>query len=460
MKRIILLSSLLMFFAAGCSKEATVEEAAIEMLSGVKSQIELDSDGDVENIRFSSTKAWHIEMSDDAAWLEVSPLEGEAGTGRIKVSADINKTGETRTAEVNVCSEEVKVTLTFVQDKYVPTFELLDTEKEISCLGGEFAIKVYTDVDYEYHCEADWVHLPNTKAPRVREVLVSVDPNTSEERTAVITFCSDNTCKSFTITQRPVGTEADDWKKDAFVHRSLAMRFTATWCGYCPMMGTAFDSAKSQMTGSLELLSLHGQGSDLEFSGTNAMVSRFKVSGYPTGVVDARASVANNDSAVTASRVVDVAKETQEAYPATSGIACSSTLDGSELTMDIDVYFKEADSYRVTVLLLEDKIVGYQNGASRDYVHNDVARLALTSMSGESVKLSEGGQVWTKSYTANINSGWNPENLKILVYVEKTYGDGGKVAQVNGVQYGNYGDTYIDNCRAVPVGVSAELELR
>jgi hypothetical protein len=114
----------------------------------------------------------------------------------------------------------------------------------------------------------------------------------------------------------------------------------------------------------------------------------------------------------------------------------------------------------VTVLLLEDGIVGYQNGGGNSYTHNDVARYAFTSMSGESVKIESANTVWTQVYTTKINSAWNPDNLKVLVYVERPYGDQSKVQKVANADYGNYGDTYIDNCRAVMVGKKAALELR
>ena len=51
-------------------------------------------------------------------------------------------------------------------------------------------------------------------------------------------------------------------------------------------------------------------------------------------------------------------------------------------------------------------------------------------------------------------------NLRILVYVEKPYGEEVIVTAVEGVNYSNYGDTYIDNCRSVKVGIEASLELK
>ena len=103
---------------------------------------------------------------------------------------------------------------------------------------------------------------------------------------------------------------------------------------------------------------------------------------------------------------------------------------------------------------------GRRSRTCRRYVHNDVARKAITSMNGEEIVIAEDFQQWTKSYTLDINSKWKSENLEILVYVEKPYGDQTVVKGVKDASYGRYGDTYIDNCRAVKVGETAELELR
>ena len=448
-------------FLMGCDGPGTGEVMGeIQLSSSSKDIVEIDADGSRESIRFSSALDWNIELSAD--WLTVDPMEGGPGPARVSFSADANETQEVRQTVVNICSGTVKFPITVTQEPFIPTFDLLDTEDEISCLGGEVVVRVYTDVDYSYECQSDWVKGPDTKAARTRQVVFTVEPNTlPETRTTLITFCAGTVCKAFTLTQRAAGTEADDWKKDPFRHRSLAMRFTATWCGYCPMMGTAFDSAKSQMSGALELVSLHGGQSDLEFSGTNTLINRFNVSGFPTGIVDARASIPNYQTTdQTATATMDVAKETQEEYPAKSAITCSSSLSGTSLSVDLSLYFKEADTYRVTVLLLEDGITGAQNGVSGTYVHNDVARKAITSMNGEEIVIAEDFQQWTKSYTLDINSKWKSENLEILVYVEKPYGDQTVVKGVKDASYGKYGDTYIDNCRVVKVGETAELELR
>lgn len=431
----------------------------IQLSSSSKDVIEIDSDGSTESVRFSSALDWHVECAD--TWLTIDPMEGGPGTARISIRAGQNDTKETRQTVVTICSEGFELPITVTQEPFLATFDLLDVEKEVSCLGGEIVVSVYTDVDFSYECQDDWVKGPSTKAPRTRQVAFTVEPNTlPQERTTVITFVAGDITKEFTLTQRAAGTESDDWKKDPFVRRSLAMRFTGDWCGYCPYMATAFESAKQQVDDDMVILNIHGGGSTYDFSKADTYMKRFAVRGFPTGVIDTRAVVQNDEPSVVSSIVVDLIEESQNAYPSKSGIALNSSLNGSSLTVDLTLFFKEADAYRVVVLLLEDGIKGKQSGVSGTYTHNDVARAALTSVDGEAVDIAADNTVWTKTYKTELNSKWDSENMEVLVYVEKPYGDQTVVKGVKSAKYGNYGERYTDNCRAVKVGETAALELR
>ena len=437
-------------------------DSSIQLGSGVEQEIILDSDGGSKIIRFTAPLNWHVELSGESEWLVLSPVEGEAGTGRVKVKAEANTSGGTRRAEFSVCSGTHSVQFYVVQDHYEMVFDLPETEMQVSSSGGILPIPINTNQDFDVISDKDWVVPSPSQGKRPEYVVVAVEPNlTNASRTAEVVVSSDMGEVTVTVTQEAVDAALAQWTEKSFASRSLAMRFTATWCGYCPMMGKAFDIAKARMDGSLELVSLHGSESDLEFSGTNQLGRRFAIGGYPTGVVDARASIQNYSSYdYTASLVEQVAQETRKSYPTVSGIAVDSYLSGTELTVFVPIYFHKSGSYRVSVLLLEDGIVGYQNGGGSSYTHNDVARYAFTSMSGESVKIESDNTVWTNVYTARVDSEWNPDNLKVLVYVERAYGGLPLVTEVSGAEYYNDSDTFIENCRSVPIGEAGQLELK
>lgn len=440
--------------------EEQVGNAQIELASTQKDVVVADPSDDSFNIRFMSSAAWKASVEDGADWVTLSPTEGEAGTGKVGVKVSRNDSEGDRTATVKITAGNASVQVLIEQAMFVPTFDLSMSSKEISAKGGVISVVVSTDVEYYYDIIPDWITVVESKLVFDYHHQFNIEPNPlPEPRTGMITFCAGGMCKAINITQRAAGTEADDWKVDEFHHRSLALRFTADWCGYCPYMATAFSSVKSSMKDRFEMVSLHGDASTYEFAGTTTLANRFKVSGFPTGVVDGRAIVQNSVSTdVTASVAKEVAEETQATYPATTGIACSSTLEGTTLNVNVDLYAKEADTYKLVVLLLEDNIVGYQNGGGNSYEHNDVARMALTPIMGDEVVAANDFEICSKSYTAEIKSSWKAENLRLMIYVEKPYGERERVKGVANAKYNNE-STYVDNCRSIPVGVNAELEL-
>ena len=471
MKNLISYFMMFMLFATACTAVDTGDPThndgengapSIQLGTGVEQEIILEADGGSEIIRFTSSQSWYVELPEGASWLELSPTEGEPGNGRVKVKAGANISEGIRRAEFKVCSGDLSVQFSVVQDSYEIMFDIHETEMHISASGGIIPIPINTNQDFFVVSDQDWIIPAISQARRPEYVVVAAEPNlTSEPRTSEVVVSCDVAEITVLITQDAAEGLLTQWTEKSFASRSLAMRFTADWCGYCPMMATAFDAAKQQMKDAFEIVSLHGSESAYEFNGTNQLGRRFDISGYPTGIVDSRASIPNYEpSTATTSIAVQVAQETKKSYPTVSGIAVDSHLSGTELTVFVPIYFHQPDAYRVTVLLLEDGIVGYQNGGGSRYTHNDVARTAMTSMSGESVKIESANTVWSQVYTAKVASSWNPDNLKVLVYVERPYGDQPMVREVEYASYGNYGDTYVDNCRAVKVGEMGDLELR
>lgn len=255
-----------------------------------------------------------------------------------------------------------------------------------------------------------------------------------------------------------VGSEPDDddpdgWKSREFWHRSLGMRFTATWCGYCPMMATSFKTAMTNYPDKIELVNLHASSSNLAFSGTSRLASIFNVTGYPTGNVDYRKRIGNSDSDYTARLIVNAVKETENNYPTKTGISFTSSVTGSTLNLDIKLYIKEKGDYKVTAILLEDGIVGVQNGAGNDYVHDRIARLSITDITGDGFSTSADYETVNKHYSAAIPSSLDKGNLHILVYVLKQYGS------QTIIRTADYGDYYVDNAVSAAVGTTQKLIL-
>ena len=245
--------------------------------------------------------------------------------------------------------------------------------------------------------------------------------------------------------------EPEEWASKEFWHRSLAMRFTATWCGYCPNLATGFAKAVSQYPNKIEQLNLHPTSSNLGFSGTSALSNIFNVTGYPTGMIDYRSRIGNYASDYAATTVVDAVKETEKNYPVKTGISFSSSVSGSTLNLNAKLYIKEKGDYKVTAVLLEDNISGYQNGGGDNYNHSSIARVAITDITGDAVSTSEDNKTVSKNYTATIPSSCDKNNLRVLVYVLRQYGS------QTIIRTADYGDYYVDNAISAAVGTTQDL---
>ena len=338
-------------------------------------------------------------------------------------------------------------------------FDISPRSFDVPAGGGEIAVTVSTDQDYTVGiADPEWITLVSGEGVKEGSVVFRVAANTvPSERTGMIQFCAGSNCYNVEVRQE-AGTQDVDEElfNKTFYHRSLGMRFTADWCGYCPNMAAAFSTVQEQLSGKFEVVNLHGGGSGLYFSSTGALESQYGISGYPSGIVDGRTDIPNfTEQSAIVSLVTSTISETESTYPTVSGISFNSSISGQTLTADVTLYLKKADNYKVTVVVLEDGIVGYQanyyGDTYYDYVHDGVARIAMSDITGDSFTTSSDNQTRTFSYSAEIPADCVKDNLRILVYVQRAYGSQPVVSS------GDYGGYYVDNCASAKAGTSLDL---
>ena len=159
-----------------------------------------------------------------------------------------------------------------------------------------------------------------------------------------------------------------------FFHRVLALEFTATWCQYCPNMTAAMEKARTERPGRILDLAVH-YNDEMGSSSSDIVVERYKVSAFPTAVLDLDPSTAFNrqDPGI----FIDYIDRTVS-VPA-CGIAIESSVEGGFLKVSVTVKAAEDGDYSVGAALVEDGIVADQAGAGSGYVNNSVLRAVLGS---------------------------------------------------------------------------------
>lgn len=344
----------------------------------------------------------------------------------------------------------------------VPVFEVSPLEVSLSGSAQTFVVNVRTNM--EYHADisnnSTWITAGqvSSSGPYDFSHLFYVSQNDDAARAGLISFCdNEGNCHPVSVTQ---GQYDPSWQNGDFIHHSLGMRFTATWCGWCPYMNESFIKARQKLGEKYNYVMLHASSSALPFSGTATLVSQYEISGYPTGIVDGRRRVGNStDTDAVSNTIANYVQETENNYPVVTAAAVKSSLNGRALSLDVDVYVKLAETYKITVFLIEDGVIAYQadngSGAHSDYVHDKIARMSLTDARGDEFVITQNNTIKSFSYNVDIPAGYNIDNMSVLVFVQRKFGNQQVLQTSSG-----YGDYYIDNSRIVPLGQEAALETR
>lgn len=340
-----------------------------------------------------------------------------------------------------------------------PVFIISPTQVTLDGKAQSFVISVDSSVEYEVDIVegAEWITEGTVTGSALEgyQHKFQVTRNDGEERTALLTFCSDNgTCHPVVISQESFSTV---WVGKSFKHHSLGMRFTATWCGWCPRMNKSFAQAKEKLGDRFNYVTLHASSSSLPFMGTSALENQYHIEGYPTGIIDGRRELQNYPPDTAVPYIEEFVAETEANYPTVTATEVRTKTTGRTAKVDVDVFVKQAGTYKITVFLLEDGIVAsqsdYEEGNHSDYVHNKVARVAMTAAKGDSFTVEADNSVQSFTYSAGVSTKYNIKKMSALVFIQRKYGN-----QVV-LHDGNYGDYYVDNSREVALGKTGELEL-
>lgn len=374
----------------------------------------------------------------------------------------VNKTGKERKCTVEFTNTSGNVLKVKVSQKE-PYMTISATEASFFSSGGSKTIAVSSSIDWIVTPggQEDWYSVSPKSGYGDGGVTITVRENTgADARGGYINIAAADGSIRYKVSfvqSGSTGGESDDWKDLPFFHQSVIMRFTATWCLWCPYMGNAITRAQALYPGKIQHLAMHGSASDLEFAGTERMFSFYDGGGYPTGMVDGRAKVNNNtDIEEAAANFVRICKETEDTYGAASGLAIRSSAAGQRVSIDLTGYFKKAGDYKITVLLVEDAIVNKQQFGSdliENYVHNGVPRVAVSNVLGDDFTVAEDISKRDFHYDATVPSVCKIENLRVLAYIHRTFGT------MPRLQTGNYGDYFIDNCATAPVGDVLQVAL-
>jgi hypothetical protein len=340
--------------------------------------------------------------------------------------------------------------------------ETLEAE---SC-GVAMRFSVISSSDYEILSVPDWVTLAPFSKDLLSDVYCEVTENSSEApREAEILFRNEDGC-TFTFKIHQNGSlKADDWVHREFYHRSLIICHTMQGCGYSDNLHPLLYSFIDDPSDKESILMIYypgGSERSMCFNGVEKMIDMYQFSSTPSGILDGREYIGL--FVIDRDDIVRMVAETERDHAVRTGIELTSTAttDGL-LNVDATVYCKKEGAYRLCVFLVEDNIVAWQNGKGNDYLHRNVAKLAVTDPCGDSFTVSEANSVQKFSFHAAIPASCRRENLKIIAYTLYEYGPPAFIhyPEESGLEYytWKYEGSIVDNSVTVNVGTYNPLRL-
>ena len=427
--------------------------------------VEIGAAGGEVHFDVMSTMGYYVSSIPD--WIHEGSsekLEDQNMTTRHYFTVDMYSGNTERTGTIVFCNDKQEcVPATVTQQPMGSEIDIILSTSSISFTseGGQKNLNILANLGWKMTIDQNWLKSSASESQSGNaSVTLSAERNTTgSSRVAHVTITSDDGTITRTVNVAQSSKKdfvVEEWKDRNFYHRSLFMRFTATWCGWCPRMNITIKTAQQEYPDKLVHVALHNSDSDLAFDGTMTLRSTYGVNSFPTGLVDGRIIVTNQETDIAFPKIIAASKETEENYGTATGIALSSSVTGREILVNVDAFIKQKGNYKVSVLLLEDGIIGpqvdYVGATTSSYQHDNVARMALSDISGESFSTTEDYSVKSFAYSATIPEGYDIEKMKVLVFIQTEYGSR------TPVRTRNFGSFFVDNCAVAKVGETLGLE--
>ena len=168
--------------------------------------LDFATEGGSNTISFTSTDAWTAEIINTRAdeWCSIDPTSGVAGNADIIVTTTANDTPDDRTASIIIKAGTTLKTVK-VNQKQKNALTVTASSFEVMAEGGEVAVEVKANIDFEYAIEEsaeEWVEYKTTRALKSSTLVFDVKKNDdAEKREAKIHIKSGNLIETITIYQ-------------------------------------------------------------------------------------------------------------------------------------------------------------------------------------------------------------------------------------------------------------------
>lgn len=244
-------------------------------------------------------------------------------------------------------------------------------------------------------------------------------------------------------------TAAEVAGQKSYFQKVIGEQFTSVGCVNCPSLSHNIKEVQTQMPGVLIPLSFHmdyNMADPMTIEATGLFYKAYGMSGLPYFNINMR----KQEGGVSRepAGMISAIEDELEMYPATCGVAIETSYDSTagKVTVTSKITSNVAARHKYHIFLLEDGISATQSGANGDYIHNNVVRKMfapdITGMNINKKNPFTPGVEVTAVNSVELEKGWNPDNMRVVV-IAMTTADGGVTFNCNNANECSLGD-YVD----------------
>lgn len=420
-------------------------------------KITVPAEGGESVIEYRAESSWAVVS--DLDWVEMSPLYGNSSLARITLKVAQNVNPMERTGDFRIVDGSKNVVFTIVQEASKGIITDADTYK-LPMSAGEFTIPVTTNATFEASVDASWITLPskyeiNEGETTTCNVVLKFDESTaSMPREATLTLKSAHSQKQIKLVQ---------W--NTYFKSTLGIRFTGTWCGWCPSLAYDVTQMDSKQPGRLICICSYNSSPGVVSAEESTLLSAYSISGFPSIALDDRYFFSNLGVGTNYKAMSDFVKEMKESYSPACGLALDVTMEGNTVNIHTKVSADKKAQYNLHLVLVESGIVAsqedyagiYSSSELRSFVHNNVIKGFVTpATKGEAFSAEEFSvNEFNHSYQIPSIVG-KKENLSVVAYVTRSTIKGPANLKYGGRYLKR--DKFIDNAVICPVNSSVDYK--
>lgn len=459
--RTILAAAAAMLALISCKPNIFIDEFASE-----GGEFTFPEEGGTQTWKFRAVSEgrWSI-VNYASEWLYITPTVGLAGDIAVTATADPNNGTEDRNGSVYVLDGTRTLEFKVIQ----PCKRMIMPESfEYFVSSDACSLKIHVDskVSYEISCDSPWVSCPDVSFSESADLLFQIKANNSaDSREAVVTFTSKGV-PSVGVTIMQSGKINVNWDAD-FYRSILGYRFTGDWCGWCPGLAYDINQFVQKNPGRFNYICIYDQNSDvkLKYDKCAKYQNRFGINSWPSLVLDQRALATGMTSPKFETAIKSFCDEEKANFKPVTAISAQVSVSGSQISVHPTVFAKEAGTYHLHVVLLENGVVVKQSNYTELYTetqannwkHNNVVREFLTPvLTGEEfTAAAKSSNIFNYSSQLPYNI-YDKSKLSVAIYVTRAVQNG--PSSVYGLSYYKSISDFVDNSVMVNAGESVELK--